>query len=157
MVSLLDGMENGTEVFRNVNEQERFPHEPDLGEGQPGRSDAESRQALELARKRTHMASERTDLALIRTGFTTASFGAGLTQLIGRGVWPGFAVDLMIILFIVAGFVSVQIGLSRLRLILKSPEGIEDFDLRLRRLLVFGVYLLQVALVAMILMVVIHM
>jgi hypothetical protein len=34
------------------------------------------------------LVAERTDLALIRTGFTASSFGVGLTQIIGRGVWP---------------------------------------------------------------------
>lgn len=42
--------------------------------------------AIHLARQRTDMAVERTDFALIRTGFTAFSFGAGLTQIIGRGV-----------------------------------------------------------------------
>lgn len=110
-----------------------------------------------LARKRTLMAAERTDMALIRTGFTTSSFGAGLTQIVGRGVWPDFAVSLLTIVFILAGFFSVQIGLKRLRQQLQNPEGMEDFDLRLRRLLILGVWLLQAAMLAVIVMVVIHM
>lgn len=113
--------------------------------------------ALALASKRTDMASERTDLALIRTGFTAASFGAGLTQIIGRGVWPTLAVDLLTILFILAGAMSIQIGLTRLLKLLKHAPGLGDIDRQRRRLLVLGISLLQAALFAIIVMVAIHM
>lgn len=112
---------------------------------------------LDMAAMRTVMASERTDLALIRTGFTAASFGAGLTQIIGRGVWPALAVDLLTILFILAGAMSIQIGLVRLLKLLKQSPGLGDIDRQRRRLLVSGVFLLQAALFAIIVMVVIHM
>jgi len=38
----------------------------------------------ELALERTRLASVRTEFALMRTGFSIASFGAGITELIGR-------------------------------------------------------------------------
>ena len=40
--------------------------------------------SADLALKRTRLASVRTEFALMRTGFSVASFGAGVTQLIGR-------------------------------------------------------------------------
>ena len=40
----------------------------------------------DLALERTRLASVRTEFALMRTGFSVASFGAGITQLIGRNI-----------------------------------------------------------------------
>lgn len=122
----------------------------------PARTEAES-VALELARQRTDMAAERTDFALIRTGFTASSFGAGLTQILGRGVWPSQAVDLLTILFILAGAMSVQIGLIRLLKRLRTEKGSLETGQAVRRMLVVGVSLLQVALFAIVVMVIIHM
>lgn len=113
--------------------------------------------ALDLARKRTDLAAERTDFALIRTGFTASSFGAGLTQIIGRGVWPALAVNLLTIMFIIAGAVSVQIGLLRLRKRLQISQEVHDIDQNVRHFLVLGVSLLQLALIAIVVMVIIHM
>lgn len=103
------------------------------------------------------MAAERTDFALIRTGFTASSFGAGLTQIIGRGVWPSQAVDLLTILFILAGAMSVQIGLIRLLRRLRAMEDTLESGRTVRRMLVVGVSLLQLALFAIVVMVIIHM
>lgn len=103
------------------------------------------------------MASERTDFSLIRTGFTAASFGAGLTQIIGRGVWPAVAVDVLTIVFVMAGALSAQIGLIRLQRRLpgfKKGSAAEHF---MQRLLIFGLFPLQVALLAIIIMVLVHM
>jgi uncharacterized membrane protein YidH (DUF202 family) len=113
--------------------------------------------SLELARMRTDLAAERTDFSLIRTGFTAASFGAGLTQIIGRGVWPPLAVNLLTLLFIVAGATSVQIGLMRLRKRLKEARELRDIDDNVKHFLVLGVWMLQAALLAVVVMVVIHM
>jgi uncharacterized membrane protein YidH (DUF202 family) len=113
--------------------------------------------SLKLAWRRTDLAAERTDFALIRTGFTAASFGAGLTQIIGRGVWPPLMVDLLTILFIVAGATSVQIGLMRLRKRLKATKHLRDIDDNIKNFLVLGVWMLQGALFALVVMVVIHM
>lgn len=41
------------------------------------------------------LAEERTALALVRTGFSAAAFGAGMTQLVGRGTWPDGGVYLL--------------------------------------------------------------
>ena len=113
--------------------------------------------AIELAGRRTDMAAERTDMALIRTGFTGSSFGAGLTQVIGRGVWPSLAVDLVTILFILAGALSVQIGLIRLLRRLRVSEDTPELGRNVRHLLVLGVLLLQAALIAIMVMVIVHM
>jgi hypothetical protein len=64
--------------------------------------------AKDFALKSLQMAAERTDLALIRTGFTTATFGAGMTHLIGRGIWPDRMVDILTIIFVIAGALGVQ-------------------------------------------------
>jgi len=120
----------------------------------PGESGDSS---LELARIRTDLAAERTDFSLIRTGFTAASFGAGLTQIIGRGVWPPLAVNLLTLMFIVAGATSVQIGLMRLRKRLKEARELRDIDDNVKHFLVLGVWMLQAALLAVVVMVVIHM
>jgi len=111
----------------------------------------------ELARIRTELAAERTDLSLIRTGFTASSFGAGLTQIIGRGVWPSLAVDLLTIVFILTGAVSVQIGLYRLQNRLKPVPGRQDVNRKSRQMLIIGVSMVQLAMLAIVVMVVIHM
>ena len=48
-----------------------------------------------LALQRTQMASVRTDFALMRTGFSIASFGAGVTELLGRNTWADWTTDLL--------------------------------------------------------------
>jgi uncharacterized membrane protein YidH (DUF202 family) len=112
---------------------------------------------FELARIRTELAAERTDLSLIRTGFTASSFGAGLTQIIGRGVWPSHAVDLLTIVFILTGAVSVQIGLYRLQNRLKPSPGRRDVNHKSRQMLIIGVSMVQLAMLAIVVMVISHM
>lgn len=65
-----------------------------------------------LALQRTRMASVRTDFALMRTGFTIASFGAGVTELIGRNTWPDWHTDLLTSAFVLVGMAFVQSGLN---------------------------------------------
>lgn len=136
-------------------EESKMNAEPDRGDAgsSPGPGNDP---ALELSRKRTELAADRTDLALIRTGFTASSFGAGLTQIIGRGVWPGFAVDLMTIFFILSGVVSVQVGLIRLRKRLRHAKGGDDIDRNVMRLMLIGMSLLQLAMLALVVMVAVH-
>ncbi len=110
-----------------------------------------------LAIVRTTLASERTDFSLIRTGFTAASFGAGLTQIIGRGVWPAMAVDILTIVFVLAGALSAQIGLIRLQRRLPSLKNEFSAERFMQRILIFGLFILQVALCAIIIMVLVHM
>jgi len=112
---------------------------------------------LQLAEERTHLAAERTDFALIRTGFSTASFGAGLTQIIGRGIWPQIAVDLLTLVFILAGVFSIQIGLVRLQRRFKLSEPRDAHEKLTRALLVPGLFLLQFALIMIVIMVLMHM
>ena len=102
------------------------------------------------------MAAERTDLALIRTGFTAATFGAGMTHVIGRGIWPDRVVDILTIISVIAGALSVQAGLLRLQRRMKNPRGPEDPDRLTRRLLMIGPYVLQAALAAIIIMTLVH-
>jgi len=110
-----------------------------------------------LARKRTDMASERTDLSLIRSGFTVASFGAGLTQIIGRGRWSNLAVDLLTILFMLVGAIWIQIGLYRLHKVLKETEDLTGRERTIQRLLIFGVTVLQLAIAVIVVLIAIHM
>jgi len=117
----------------------------------------EEETAFELARRRTELAADRTDLSLIRTGFTASSFGAGLTQVMGRGVWPNLVVDLLTIVFILAGAISVQIGLVRLQKRLKPYPGSVDVHRITRRLMVTGVSMVQLAMLTIVVMVVLHM
>ena len=112
---------------------------------------------MDLSRKRTEYAADRTDLSLIRTGFTASSFGAGLTQIIGRGVWPDFAVDLLTIVFILSGTVSVHIGLVRLRKRLRHATGREEIDRTVTRLLLIGMSLVQIAMLTIVVMIAVHM
>ena len=69
----------------------------------------------ELALERTRLASVRTEFALMRTGFSIASFGAGITELIGRSKWPDWSTDLFISVFLLVGMTFVQIGINRFR------------------------------------------
>jgi uncharacterized membrane protein YidH (DUF202 family) len=119
--------------------------------------EAEKETESDLARMRTELAADRTDLALIRTGFTASSFGAGLTQIIGRGVWPNLAVNLLTIFFILAGAISVQVGLVRLQKRLKASPGPADVHRVSRRLMVIGVSMVQLAMLTIVILVVIHM
>ena len=69
----------------------------------------------ELALERTRLASVRTEFALMRTGFSIASFGGGITELIGRGNWPDWSTDMLISVFLLVGMIFVQIGIIRFR------------------------------------------
>ena len=72
-------------------------------------------------------------------------------------MWPSLAVDLLTIVFILAGAVSVQIGLIRLLKRHRATVNKREASHSVRRLLVVGVSLLQFALMAIVLMVIIHM
>ena len=113
-------------------------------------------EVTELAVIRTELAAERTDFSLIRTGFTAASFGAGLTQIIGRGVWPTVAVDILTIVFVLAGALSAQIGLMRLQKRLPTPKQGVSAARFMQRILIFGLFVLQIALMAIVVMVLVH-
>ena len=67
--------------------------------------------ADDLSLERTRLARVRTDFALMRTGFTIASFGAGVTELIGRNTWPEWTTNLLTSAFVLAGMAIVQFGL----------------------------------------------
>lgn len=71
--------------------------------------------SAELALERTRLACVRTEVALMRTGFSIASFGAGITELIGRSKWPDWSTDLLISVFVMVGMTFVQIGIHRFR------------------------------------------
>ncbi|MFC1720276.1 DUF202 domain-containing protein [Pseudomonadota bacterium] len=137
-------------------EESKMNADPDSGAARSS-PDSNREISLELSRKRTELAADRTDLSLIRTGFTASSFGAGLTQVVGRGVWSSFAVDLLTIVFILSGAVSVQIGLVRLRKRLRHATGREDIDRTVTRLLLIGMSLLQLAMLAIVIMIAVHM
>jgi len=127
--------------------------------GKVGRqsSSSEVEDISELAKRRTELAEDRTDLSLIRSGFTASSFGAGLTQIIGRGVWPSHIVDLLTISFILAGAISVQVGLVRLLNRLKASSDLKHANRTHKWLLVIGISLVQLAMLAIVVMVAVHM
>jgi len=66
-----------------------------------------------LARERTRLAHVRTDFALSRTGVTIATFGSGVTELVGRNEWPGWMTDLLMVGFILAGMTMIQVSIIR--------------------------------------------
>jgi hypothetical protein len=102
------------------------------------------------------MASVRTDFALMRTGFTIASFGAGVTELIGRSTWPDWTTDLLTSSFVLVGMIFVQSGLSRSRTGSKAL-GIEvHADPFTKRAVKIVPWLLQLTLLALLLAILIH-
>jgi len=102
------------------------------------------------------LAEDRTNLALVRTGFSTAAFGAGITHVIGRGVWPDSMVRALTIIFVLVGVMIVQAGLNRLQRRLKKPAGPHVSERPGNLLLITGVYLMQAALAAIILLTLLH-
>ena len=102
------------------------------------------------------LAEERTALALVRTGFSAAAFGAGMTQLVGRGTWPDGGVDMLTIVFVLAGAVSVQVGLNRLQRQMKKTASAQISERPGQLMLIVGVYLLQAALAMIIFMTLLH-
>ena len=101
----------------------------------------------------TGMASIRTDFAAIRNGFTIASFGAGLTEFIGRNTWPDWTTDLLTAAFILVGMTMVQSGLIRSRTLSKTLR-IEVNSNPLTKLTMSAApWLLQLALLTLMLLV----
>jgi uncharacterized membrane protein YidH (DUF202 family) len=102
----------------------------------------------ELALERTRLASVRTEFSLMRTGFSIASFGGGITELIGRGKWPDWSTDMLISIFILVGITFVQVGISRFRNsadLLAMDEGVNVTSLRWLKI---APWFLQAALLA---------
>ena len=109
-----------------------------------------------LALQRTMMASVRTDFALMRTGFTIASFGAGVTELVGRNSWPDWNTDLLASAFILIGMAFVQAGLNRSRSDSRAPGVDAHADPFTNWAMKFVPWLLQIALLALLTMILIN-
>jgi uncharacterized membrane protein YidH (DUF202 family) len=112
--------------------------------------------ADELNLESTRLASVRTDFALMRTGFTIASFGAGVTELIGRNTWPDWTTDLLTSAFVLVGMAFVQSGLISSRSSSKAL-GIEvHADPFTKRAVKIAPWLLQITLLVLLLMILFH-
>ena len=107
----------------------------------------------ELALERTRLASVRTEFALMRTGFSIASFGGGITELIGRGKWPDWSTDMLISVFLLVGMIFVQIGIIRFRNsahLLAMDKGVNAASLRWLKI---APWFLQAALLAVLVLI----
>ncbi len=112
--------------------------------------------ADDLALERTRMAGVRTDFALMRTGFTIASFGAGVTELVGRNTWPDWAADLLTALFVLVGMSFVQSGLISSRTSSKVLGVDVHSDWFTKRAVKYVPWLLQISLLALLLLILLH-
>jgi len=99
------------------------------------------------------LASIRTDFAVIRTGFTIASFGAGITEFIGRNTWPDWTTNVLAAAFIVVGMTMVQSGLNRSQRSSKALFGETNSDPFTKLTVMAAPRLMQLALLALLLMV----
>lgn len=102
------------------------------------------------------MASVRTEFALLRTGFTIASFGSAVTQLLGRDSWAPWVTDGLTIAFLLLGMIVIQSALSRFRATsLRYGAAMEEpfFSRAARTVVPWG---LQVALATMMILVIVH-
>ncbi len=112
--------------------------------------------ADDLNLERTRLARVRTEFALMRTGFTIASFGAGVTELIGRNTWPDWTTDLLTSAFVLVGMAFVQSGLISSRSS-STALGIEvQADPYTKRVVKIVPWLLQITLLTLLLMVLFH-
>ena len=93
------------------------------------------------------LAHARTDLALIRTGLTIATFGAGVTELIGSEKWPGFLVNLVTVGFVIVGMMLIQAGVLRSSDHFISEEKKDTRDVLSKFLTLAGPGILQVLLI----------
>jgi len=119
-----------------------------------GNTGAQTTQSLAL--QRTRMASVRTSFALMRTGFTIASFGAGVTELIGRNIWPDWTADLLTLMFVLVGMLTIHSGLVRYRNDAKVL-GVEIHDNPFTKWSSeFLPWLLQLTLFALLLLILLH-
>jgi uncharacterized membrane protein YidH (DUF202 family) len=110
----------------------------------------------DLGLERTQMAAVRTDLALMRTGFAIASFGAGVTQLVGRDSWPSWHVDLLTIVFVLTGMTLVQVGIARTRIVRKELGSRVKQDPFSAIVMKIAPWMLQIALLAFIALILVH-
>ena len=104
----------------------------------------------------TRLAIVRTEFALMRTGFTIASFGAGVTELIGRNTWPDWTTDLLTSAFVLVGMAFVQSGLISARGSSKALGIAVHADPYTKRAVKIVPWLLQIALFALLLLILIH-
>jgi len=106
--------------------------------------------------ERTRLASIRTEFAIMRTGFTIASFGVGITHLIGRNVWPDWMADLLSAVFILIGMILVTHGWIHSRRRVERLEVADGGDFYTSLTLHVVPWLLQLALVALLVLVLVH-
>ncbi len=104
----------------------------------------------------TRMASIRTDFAVIRTGFTIASFGAGITEFIGRNNWPDWTTNLLTAAFILVGMAMVQSGLNRSRRSARALHIEDDSDPFTRLAVNVAPWVMQLALLVLLFMILFH-
>jgi uncharacterized membrane protein YidH (DUF202 family) len=109
-----------------------------------------------LALQRTRMASIRTDFALMRTGFTIAAFGAGVTELIGRDTWPDWTADLLTLMFVLVGMLIIHSGLIRSRNSSKELGFEVHQDPFTKWSAEFLPWLLQITLLALLVLMLLH-
>ncbi len=104
----------------------------------------------------THLALVRTQFALMRTGFTIASFGAGVSEVVGRDNWPDWATNSVTSLFVISGMVLVQAALVTSSQSAREL-GVED---RARPFMRFAIktvpWLMQAGLLALLVFVLMH-
>lgn len=112
--------------------------------------------AIVLAMERTRLASIRTEFAIMRTGFTIASFGVGITELVGRNVWPDWVADLLTAVFILIGMILVGHGWIHSRRRVEKLEVAADKGFYTGLTMHVVPWLLQVALVALLVLVLLH-
>ena len=79
-----------------------------------------------------------------------------MTHIIGRGIWSETLVDLLTVIFVIAGALAVQVGLIRIRNRMNRQRKNSELNLLESRLLLTGVYCLQAALISIIVIVVVQ-
>jgi hypothetical protein len=92
----------------------------------------------------------------MRTGFTVASFGAGITELIGRNTWPDWAADLMTVLFVLVGMSFVQAGLTHSRTSSKVLGIDVDANWYMTLAVKYVPWLLQISLLVLLLLILLY-
>jgi len=101
--------------------------------------------SIDSAMQRTHLATERTFFAALRTGLAIAAGGIVIVKVLGDN-WPNLLSFLLAGVFIFVGYGMMLAGLSRYKAVASRFDPDQDFEVISPRLMSAFTITLQVAL-----------
>ena len=107
--------------------------------------------SVDPSMQRTHLATERTFFAALRTGLAIAAGGIVIVKILGDN-WPDLLSFLLAGVFIFVGYGMMLAGLSRYKAVVSRLETDQDLEVISPRLMSIFTIVLQIALMVVLAM-----